>query len=182
MSQYYVTTNGSYVLYHSGIKGMKWGIRRFQNEDGSLTEAGKKRYGKLVGKIQKEEQRIERYQNNVDRNANRYARAARKQARANRLQAKSARLHNKAVNGWLISDKKRAKLEVKSQRLAAKSAKLASKAAKMQNKTIKNEAKIRRAQSHINKYARKIAKFNPSSTYAGTKYINGYANTRLNDL
>lgn len=31
-------------LYHHGIKGQKWGIRRFQNEDGSLTEAGKKRY------------------------------------------------------------------------------------------------------------------------------------------
>lgn len=32
-------------LYHSGIKGQKWGIRRYQNEDGSLTEEGKKRYG-----------------------------------------------------------------------------------------------------------------------------------------
>ena len=32
-------------LLHSGIKGMKWGIRRFQNKDGSLTPAGKKRYG-----------------------------------------------------------------------------------------------------------------------------------------
>lgn len=31
-------------LYHHGIKGMKWGIRRYQNEDGSLTEEGKKRY------------------------------------------------------------------------------------------------------------------------------------------
>lgn len=30
-------------LYHWGIKGMKWGIRRFQNKDGSLTDAGKKR-------------------------------------------------------------------------------------------------------------------------------------------
>lgn len=32
-------------LLHSGVKGMKWGIRRFQNKDGSLTPAGKKRYG-----------------------------------------------------------------------------------------------------------------------------------------
>jgi len=32
-------------LYHSGIKGMKWGVRRYQNEDGSLTPAGKLRYG-----------------------------------------------------------------------------------------------------------------------------------------
>lgn len=31
-------------LYHHGIKGMRWGVRRFQNKDGSLTDAGKKRY------------------------------------------------------------------------------------------------------------------------------------------
>ena len=31
-------------LIHYGILGMKWGIRRFQNKDGTLTPAGKKRY------------------------------------------------------------------------------------------------------------------------------------------
>lgn len=31
-------------LQHHGIKGQKWGVRRFQNEDGSLTDAGRKRY------------------------------------------------------------------------------------------------------------------------------------------
>lgn len=32
-------------LYHYGIRGMKWGIRRFQNPDGTLTAAGRRRYG-----------------------------------------------------------------------------------------------------------------------------------------
>ena len=32
-------------LRHHGIKGQKWGVRRFQNADGSLTAAGRKRYG-----------------------------------------------------------------------------------------------------------------------------------------
>lgn len=32
-------------LQHWGIKGMKWGVRRYRNKDGTLTPAGKKRYG-----------------------------------------------------------------------------------------------------------------------------------------
>lgn len=35
-----------YVLYHAGIKGMRWGVRRYQNKDGSLTDAGQRRYAR----------------------------------------------------------------------------------------------------------------------------------------
>ena len=38
-------------LYHHGIKGQRWGIRRWQNEDGTFNEAGKKRYFNSSGSL-----------------------------------------------------------------------------------------------------------------------------------
>ena len=46
-------------LRHHGIKGQKWGVRRFQNSDGSLTAAGRKRYGDGKGSS------VEDYQNAI---------------------------------------------------------------------------------------------------------------------
>lgn len=40
----YAFTSWDSELYHHGVKGQKWGIRRYQNPDGSLTEEGLKRY------------------------------------------------------------------------------------------------------------------------------------------
>ena len=42
-------------LQHFGIKGMKWGVRRYQNKDGSLTPAGKKRYDESDEEREKKE-------------------------------------------------------------------------------------------------------------------------------
>ena len=42
-----MTTNNTNEVYHHGIPGQKWGVRRYQNKDGSLTPAGRKRAEKL---------------------------------------------------------------------------------------------------------------------------------------
>lgn len=45
MSVYYIGTEGGEYISHHGILGQKWGIRRYQNADGTLTPEGKARYG-----------------------------------------------------------------------------------------------------------------------------------------
>lgn len=55
-------------LYHHGVKGQKWGVRKYQNPDGSLTPEGKKRYNKSYAK--KIDDAIERRQK-VDDSADR---------------------------------------------------------------------------------------------------------------
>lgn len=55
------TYNYSYSNYicHHGIKGQKWGVRRYQNENGSLTSAGKKRYSSFATK--RYEKKVQKY-------------------------------------------------------------------------------------------------------------------------
>lgn len=47
-TNYILTSDGTFMsgseLLHYGVKGMRWGVRRYQNPDGSLTNKGKKRH------------------------------------------------------------------------------------------------------------------------------------------
>lgn len=47
-------------LYHHGIKGQRWGVRRFQNPDGTLTDAGKKRYQKELNRASNKKEKYEK--------------------------------------------------------------------------------------------------------------------------
>ena len=54
MEKVYIIRDEEYLEHH-GIKGQKWGIRRYQNDDGTFTDEGKKRYGiDSDGKMSKE--------------------------------------------------------------------------------------------------------------------------------
>lgn len=61
-----LTTKGVIVMnyiYHDGVKGMKWGHRRWTNPDGTLNAAGKQRYGNM----QKGKRRNEKINNNLNK-------------------------------------------------------------------------------------------------------------------
>lgn len=95
--------NNQNELYHYGVKGMKWGVRRWQNRDGSLTAAGKKR--------ERQELRDENkkaYQ--LGKNATIYGRAAAKSmSRTIKYENKLGRMHYKDPEGYKGSTQRQRK-------------------------------------------------------------------------
>ena len=77
-------------LMHWGIKGMRWGVRRYQNEDGTLTTAGKKRYDRDTKDLS--EKKKAKYEANPDKWVNEDLNSSR------RLADESANLTNKLKN------------------------------------------------------------------------------------
>lgn len=56
-----------YELYHHGVKGQHWGERRWQNEDGSLTPAGREHYGIKAKRLEKKADEMDKSVERVKR-------------------------------------------------------------------------------------------------------------------
>lgn len=116
--EYILTANGE--LYHHGTKGMKWGRRRYQNADGSLTAAGKKRYARDAR---------EKGYNKQDEDGTYYKMGGKKGGKKETLDVDADR--------YVTEDMQRSK------RVADDSASLARNLKNMNDKSIKNQPKTR---------------------------------------
>ena len=81
-------------LYHFGVKGMKWGVRRYRNYDGSYTQAGLKRYDKSMSEYE------------AARNKYKQTKQAKKSGSASKTDVTNARLNMKTKERRLKKDYK----------------------------------------------------------------------------
>ena len=136
-------------LYHWGITGMKWGVRRYQNKDGSLTVAGKKRYKAAEEELKAREK--------VIRNTERArAKQAKLDAKKAELDAREKALQEDAKRKSNVPRQKTAK-EMTDDELKERTARL--NLEKNYNEAVKNttpEVKVGRGKRFVDTFADKL--------------------------
>ena len=143
-------------LCHYGIRGMRWGIRRYQNPDGTLTEAGRKRVSKLRDSNSRLTGRRDKLTKRMEFQTRKYANSI---SKANQ---KAAELRVKEYG--LFTTKTRAdKLEYKASKLEARAAQKAM-------KIDRTKARIAKIDALVSKNNRKISELNSAEISKGKEY------------
>lgn len=143
-SYYGISGLNEMYIAHSGIKGQKWGVRRYQNEDGSLTELGKERYKVKSLKKERSELKKERRAEKAKIKASKYA------------IARHGPLNNK--RDVALSDLDKSKSRYKEAKLSKNKEHMASE--KSYQKPLKAELKQLEAQCKAHKLIIKASKAN----------------------
>ena len=156
---------------HHGVKGQRWGVRRFQNPDGSLTEKGKRRMKTLQGKSDKLDAKKAKLNSpkNMVRLSQYKSLSADRHAAANQHKADEDFYRNKASyaltnHGSKVATKKADKAHTKYVQEAKKAAEYDDYITKHQNKEAKIDRKKIKVESKLNplkeidaEYARSLA-------------------------
>lgn len=100
MTAYYGVTRSTYYLEHHGVKGQRWGVRRYQNKDGSLTAAGKRHIQNAVNATA---DMVKRHLPSPEK------KAAAAKARQARKEQKAAEKRQKELDSYKTDPRKRLK-------------------------------------------------------------------------
>lgn len=156
-----------YIAHH-GIKGQKWGYRRWQNSDGTLTPAGKEHYSKGVagarrklkeGKIRKLNRRLDKQESwlNDPKTKTQLARANTKSESYKRAQLEYQRRQDRADRAILFKDFKQARADRAYRKMVranpVKSQKFIERYSKVEyNFSVTNSRRDRAVASYIKRY------------------------------
>ena len=170
LSLVHADNEGAYLAHH-GVKGQRWGVRRFQNPDGSLTEKGKRRMETLQGKSDKLDAKKAKLNSpkNMVKLSQYKSLSADRHAAANRHKADEDFYRNKASyalnnHGAKVATKNADKAHTKYVQEAKKAAEYDDYITKHQNKEAKIDRKKIKVDSKLNplkeidaEYARSLA-------------------------
>ena len=170
LSLVHADNEGTYLAHH-GVKNQRWGIRRFQNYDGSLTEKGKRRMKALQGKSDKLDAKKAKLNSpkNMVKLSQYKSLSSDRHAAANQHKADEDFYRNKASyaltnHGAKVATKKADKAHTKYVQEAKKAAEYDDYITKHQNKEAKIDRKKIKVESKLNplkeidaEYARSLA-------------------------